>query len=386
MKMLKKCSVVIALLLIILIVFIFIFQKNAKEDVVLQQLISESSSSPEERPTEGKTIQKASNLELKNVAKNSNCLDVEELLEYNNALNIVSDEFNEYLLNSDNTEAQIMAAITGSIEFIITQDSNEADEKAFKAKRIENLSKAYQTHPNNQLVAYHLMGICTTAPDNKYCSQNVIDKVAKTEGSNGAIWAHIAAINAKKGNESAAIEALEQLDMAPVFDDFRMLRLRTFTATIQQTGIIYDQAAEIAMGYEAAMAYYGISELMNFCTAIDINRADIVQVCQQYGTRLYDSGSSYISKFIGLGIQKNVFNVLFDEQSLKKIEQNNTQLRKHMMDNMSSDLSLYKNKEFLNYAISILHNNDEVKSSEILKKEANHIRNSPLYVQCPVEQ
>lgn len=300
------------------------------------------------------------------------------------------EDFNKQLettfTEQGTTEVRKMSAITGFLGNIEKMRSGNLDTEELSRIQIDKLRQLTKKYPSDKLINYHFLNACAANIDNVNCSEDNLKRAIKVDNSNGFIWGIIANIYLSKSNIEKAIDALERSASAPLFEDFRSQRISLFTNALRQSGILKIQALMTAIGFDAAIALNGITEIIQFCNQNDgKTREDIAQVCLNYGKRLERDGGTMLSHGIGLSLQKIVHKLLNDDVSLNKVEIKRNNFNKALSEVYTDpDLFTY-DESFQDYWLLTMQNYNELETMRILKKEATRLTSDPNYTPCPIQ-
>jgi len=171
MDIVKMKKIIAILVIFVLILMVVRLYQSPKEKLYVTSTESVKTTNQVTQPTDETTLK---NKHIKNISQNplektieQPCLTEEELNKYWEEKNKV---VNKFLLQSDLSEVQQMMAIVGSQNTTINSDSTEKDREKSINDRIDELSKALDDYPDNKLINYQFMGICSMNPDNANCS------------------------------------------------------------------------------------------------------------------------------------------------------------------------------------------------------------------------
>ena len=286
---------------------------------------------------------------------------------------------NKRVLHSEAFEFQQVSALVGLEEMINPQ--NYSDNK--HNKRINKLSALLEIHPENKLISYHLMAVCSENPENANCSVEKISQAIALDSANGALWGKIAAIYIVQENYIAAQNAFKQSASTPTFDDYRVERLSLFRETILQAGVRSGTALLTALSYEAAMPFFGINKVFDYCTDFSLSQADIAQACLAYGKRMEEDGNSFLTIAFGLTTQRLVFESLRDEGSTLKVNLRYKAANEQFRENHFKHIALLKyDQSYQDYWFLTMSNYNEIAALKLQNTEAERLLSDADYKFC----
>ena len=287
------------------------------------------------------------------------------------------------LLTLDTPEAIQMLAITGFQQTTVDTETEKPTYEQLMKTRLARLEAVMNDNPDNKLVSYHLVDTCAAMPKHPSCSAQMLNRAIALDGSNGALWANIAAINLSSHQAKAALGALELSATAPEFNDYRPERLTLFVNVLALSGLHQGLNLIAAIGFDAAIPVNGTSYLFSFCNQSSVERDDITQVCLKFGERLARDANNYMLSKTGLEIQKKIYLQLKDELALSKITKQIKILNKEMSEAYFDDSLLFNNQGFSDYWLLAMQNYNELDANKLVKKEADRITSDPDYEPCP---
>jgi len=300
--------------------------------------------------------------------------------------NIKLEAINKYLVNAVTSEAEQMLAIIGpEIGVLDSTLSHEARKKLINEqtnKRINELNIVHAEYPDNKLINYHLLDSCSSMPANDKCSMNTINRAVELDGENGALWEKIASIYISLGDTEAAIYALEQVALAPTYDNFRVEIISFFYNTIIQSGQFQNEALIMANGYVAALPNYGLQKVHEFCSEEIKRRPGISYTCLDYGKRLEERGGSFFTTLLGLEYQRLAYKKLGNISLASEIFNNRERLTERFKNAVSEDSSMFYSSEYQNFWLQVRQNYNELDALELLKKEAIRLKADPNFNPC----
>ena len=178
-------------------------------------------------------------------------------------------------------------------------------------RSFELLAHAWTANPGHPLVAINWLDACMAHPGKGACASHDVEAEAiRTEGSNGAVWARIAARRQDDGDEAGAMQALQRAATAPRYDVYWIDHVKLFErALAASTGLSYSERAVAAIGITAAM-WRPEYELVTTCNAAAA--PEWQPACVDFGRRLEEDGGTLLDVMVGLSIQAALYESVGD--------------------------------------------------------------------------
>ena len=181
------------------------------------------------------------------------------------------------------------------------------------ARGFDLLARARTASPGHPLVALNRLDACMAHPAQEACTGHDVEAEAiRTEGSNGALWARIAAKRQEDGDQRGAMQALQHAATAPRYDVYWIDHVKLFErALAASTGLSYSRRTVAAMGIRAAM-WRPEYELLSTCVSGIASSPEWRPACLAFGRRLEEDGGTLLDVIFGLSIQAAVYEAAGD--------------------------------------------------------------------------
>jgi len=280
-------------------------------------------------------------------------------------------DFAQHLQQSNSPEKQLAYILFAS---------QTVDEKQLALLLLYN-----QEFSGNKRVLMDLVGLCSSTPNHKACTDTLLNQASELDGDNGALWLQIANFHAAKGNTPATLKAIEKAVSATRFDDYYYDKLALFMQTSKGAlDIDFRERAITGLGYHAATSVW-VSDVTEFCLKKESFSDQQNQLCLDLGKAMTTQNNSQIIGAIGLNIQSQIYKKEHNEKLHLEVEkQKSTFMQK------SENFELYfqaktlmiLDEELFNFWLTSVKAQGEVIADEMLIKEAIILSKNPYYQPC----
>lgn len=249
--------------------------------------------------------------------------------------------------------------------------------------RIERTSQLSEKYPDNPLISYELLSLCSNSEYN--CSPELVTSTVQQNSNNGAAWLLSAIYHASNNDTKSAEAAIIEASKAPNFNDHWSDYSSTFSTAYKQAGAVEGVELDVlVMGYVAALSSPSYGALSKLCKQAPVDNTALLEACLTSGQLFADKSSAQISRLIGSNIQKNVLTKLGHTDELARI----VQARKEMFainEQQSKALDLIWRNQLLQAEWQAeLIRNGEVTAAQFAINEAIRISGDPNINECLV--
>lgn len=237
--------------------------------------------------------------------------------------------------------------------------------------------------PENNMIHYFLVAECIQESTQEVCGKTAIDRAIKYDAHNGSLWFLISIIKSKNGDLEGAISALEQLVVAPNFDEYWAEGIELFSTALYENGLISDTERMIAsIGFTAATIVPNPTALFNLCKGNSWERGDVAQLCLEAGDSLFLRSETRLNKALGLALKNTVYEVLKDEENMALSKNLSKQMSMSTVDQAKAFQLMIYDTYLLNYWFEKLKLHGEDEASLYLVDEAIRLSSNPDYDPC----
>ena len=283
-------------------------------------------------------------------------------------------------LGAEDTKMRQVIADTSTLEseftaLITSQNDTET--------RIERTLQLREKYPDNPLVSYELLSLCSNSEYN--CSPELVASTVQQDPNNGAAWLLSAIYHASNNDTTSAETAIIEASKAPNFNDHWSDYSSTFSTAYKQAGAVEGVELDVlVMGYVAALSSPSYGALFKLCKQAPVDNTALLEACFTSGQLFTDQSTSQISRLIGSNIQKNVLTKLGNNDELARIEQARNEMLA-LNEQQSKALGLiWRNRTISEEWQTELIRNGEVKAAQFAISEAIRISNDPDIDECLV--
>ncbi len=179
------------------------------------------------------------------------------------------------------------------------------------------LNEAARLDPSHPIVASQHLELCDRAGG--YCGEPRVtleNRLIATDKANGMAWLQVTRSRLSRSDEAGALEALRAAATSATFEDFFAEHVLIFDRAITATtGASPGESIENAFGFAAAMlsSAYLVSR---DCKERSTSSAEWHDLCLRLGERLEYDSRTFMGMMIGVGIQKNAYELAGDTRML----------------------------------------------------------------------
>ncbi len=202
-------------------------------------------------------------------------------------------------------------------------DANDYDTAALTPQ----LLALSQQYPNDPIVAYDAMVGCSST--SLRCSDDDIAELLQGNTSNAAFWMLQANRLLQQQQESEALQALQQVIDAPVFQTFWGEHIVAFKQAYLQAGAADSLPVMLqAVTLSARTGVPNYAPLSRYCGNLAPEQTQALAVCLQVGQRMASSQTTYLVNMIGFSLQTKVLQKLDDAPALAAVAAQKAQFTK----------------------------------------------------------
>lgn len=283
-------------------------------------------------------------------------------------------------LDAKDTKMRQVIADTSTLESEFTAlITNQNDTET----RIERTSQLREKYPDNPLVSYELLSLCSNSEYN--CSPELVTSTVQQDPNNGAAWLLSAIYHASNNDTKSAETAIIEASKAPNFNDHWSDYSSTFSTAYKQAGAVEGVELDVlVMGYVAALSSPSYGALFKLCKQAPVNNTALLEACLTSGQLFTEQSTSQITRLIGSNIQKSVLTKLGNTDELARIEQARNEMLA-LNEQQSKALGLiWRNQALSEEWQTEFIKNGEVKAAQFAISEAIRISNDPDIHECLV--
>ena len=253
------------------------------------------------------------------------------------------------------------------------------------ARGFELLAHAWTANPGHPLVALNRLDACMAHRGLEACTDHDVEAEAiRIEGSNGALWARIAAKRQDDGDVAGAMRALQRAATAPRYDVYWIDHIKLFErALAASTDLSYRERAVAAMGITAAM-WRPEYELVPTCVAGIATSPEWRPACGEFGRRLEEDGGTLLDTVLGVAIQAAVYEADGDTRMLAIASRKRDALRATLRQDafQAAQRLLVQDERLLTDYLEEIDAYGEVAALQFLESEVARLQALPGYDPC----
>jgi hypothetical protein len=252
-------------------------------------------------------------------------------------------------------------------------------------RAFELLVRASAIAPDNPLVTWNLLQICSRAGD--VCTGRLDDieqQAIAADAGNAALWASMASIRQRRGDDELALTALRMAAGAPEYNAYFGEHL-----------LLYDRA--LAAGSDRS-SMYRISAAWGFAPGASGAELQVItdcresaeisvlwrDYCQQLGETMARRGRTYLHTSVGLSLQSHMYGVAGETQQQQKIDEQHAKLRQEYNRLSEGDIDkiLSRDESLLRAYTDVIISSDELAAINFAQREIERLKSMPDYDPC----
>jgi len=251
-------------------------------------------------------------------------------------------------------------------------------------RAFELLVRASTLAPENPLVTWNLLRICSRTGDVCAGRLNDIESQAiAADAGNAALWASMASIRQRRGDDDRALNALRMAAGAPeynaYFGEHLLLVDRALAAAADRSSMYRISAA---WGYAAP----GGAEIHVFADCREQAETSVLwrDYCRQLGETMARHGRTYLHTSIGLSLQSRMYGIAGEAQQQQRIDERHAKLRQQYkrLSEWDFDGSLLRDESLLRAYTDVLVSSDELAALSFVEREVERLKSMPDYDPC----
>ena len=293
-------------------------------------------------------------------------IDDESSEEYESRFNRESARLNANIAQLDTLESNLYKLITDS------GDTHIALEKTLL------LSEKF---PNNDLVNYHALSLCSD--DTDLCSESLVSETTDKLSDNSAAWLLKAIYHANKEDTAAVETAIIEASRATAFNGHWHDYVGAISNVYQHAGDIGSQLQdEIKMGYISAVALPSYGSLHKVCKQASTEKLTLVEACLTAGQLLARDSKTFLANFIGFSMQEIALEKLDRPDELSRLATVRQAHKELLTQQAKATTLLWRNTPLRHQMLRQIMEHGEIAHAEFAIEEAIKLSNAPDIDEC----
>jgi len=215
----------------------------------------------------------------------------------------------------------VLAALAESMLTANSAEQSTIGVAAFlpRSEQHAELQRISNTFPDERLPALHLLKSCINDPGADACNEQLIDRVATLDGSNGFSWTLIAQYRHAIGDETGALLAMRRAASVPVYDNFFRYQLRQMSDALEQLGDADTIVSKFDLLNFGLVADLNKHQLLNFCHQPSGDERELATYCLAMFEAMTNTSGVMLHEMIGLAAQEAMHEMLGDEVERERV-------------------------------------------------------------------
>jgi len=252
-------------------------------------------------------------------------------------------------------------------------------------RAFELLVRASTLAPENPLVTWNLLQVCSRTGDVCAGRLNDIENQAiAADAGNAALWASMASIRQRRGDDDLALNALRMAAGAPeynaYFGEHLLLYDRALAAAADRSSM-YRIAA--AWGYAAAASGAEIRVLAD-CSEQAESSILWRDYCRQLGETMARHGRTYLHTSVGLSLQSNMYGIAGGTQQQQRIDERHAKLRQSIGRLSQGDIVeiMSRDESLVRAYTDVFISSGELAAVNFAERDVERLKSMPDYDPC----
>lgn len=251
---------------------------------------------------------------------------------------------------------------------------------AMNSDLISSLLSLFQDFPDNKLIAYHVLVACKK----QKCDEKLITNALYTDRHNGASWLAYANLIHNETSPEDTIDAFINAANAPTYTEYWSESFTLVEETLNQLGINTDYSPMLAISISSAFPLPSFQVINKICQDAQSNDIKLIDACINLGKQLEQSQSTLISAAIGIGLQRNIYEKLGDENALSFLKEKSQEFNLQLQQGAKASQLVLRNKQQALAYFEHLKNSSEVETNTYIIHQAIALSNQPHLDPCEI--
>ena len=252
-------------------------------------------------------------------------------------------------------------------------------------RTFELLAQASAMAPKNAFVSWSRLKMCGRLDEQCEEEQSEIGELAiANDPGNAAVWANVALMRLRAGEDAEALRALEQAAAAPYLDSFIVAEAMMYDrALAAATDISSRDRFSLAWVWAISLPD-GTSSFGQRCHDLAVDSIPWREACLGFHEQLFHRGKGYLQRMIALAVQAKMHEYSANHAGVKRVEAERALLQAHLDSNRLQllDKIVVRDEAMMRTYAEVFRNKGEMAALDYVEEELLRLSADPEYDPC----